>query len=160
MHSPTWRSCRVSLVEIPLSTYSSLQIRTPSISTLSSSSFKAVTSSLVGIIVLPLYPSHTYGLDVTGYYNQARVLDQFSFNTVTVLPGMPSGDGGRTYPYSGAGVILPIKAPYTDPTTIMICGGATAEKVGLDTCISISPEVPGAQWTTETMVRRVVPCLA
>jgi hypothetical protein len=65
-------------------------------------------------------------------------------------------DGGRTYPYSGAGMILPIKAPYTDPMTILVCGGATQEEVGLDTCVSISPEVGGAQWTVEQMVRFMI----
>jgi hypothetical protein len=49
-------------------------------------------------------------------------------------------------------MILPLKAPYSDPLTVIICGGATMEKVGLDTCVSISPEVSNPQWTIEQMV--------
>jgi hypothetical protein len=99
------------------------------------------------------------------YFNQARILDQVTFNTVLQSPNVPASapgdfDGGRTYPYSGAGMILPIKAPYTDPMTILVCGGATQEEVGLDTCVSISPEVGGAQWTVEQMPsQRVMSCM-
>jgi hypothetical protein len=97
----------------------------------------------------------------TVYYNQARILDKTNFNTVKQLPQVPSGNGGRTYPYSGAAMILPLKAPYTDPMTVIVCGGATGDQVGLDTCVSISPEVPGAQWTVEQMPStRVLACMA
>jgi len=58
-------------------------------------------------------------------------------------------------------VLLPISYPYNDPVQVMICGGATGERVGLDTCISIAPEVPGAQWIVEVMPsRRVLTCIA
>lgn len=97
----------------------------------------------------------------TVYYNQARILDKTTFNTVKQLPGVPSGSGGRTYPYSGAAMVLPQKAPYNDPMTVIVCGGATAEKVGLDTCVSISPEVANAQWVVEQMPStRVLACMA
>jgi hypothetical protein len=102
----------------------------------------------------------------TVYFNQARVLDKTTFNTVAQMPQVPASgpgnfDGGRTYPYSGAGMILPLKAPYTDPMTVIVCGGATQEKVGLDTCVSITPEVPGAQWVVEQMPStRVLACMA
>lgn len=99
------------------------------------------------------------------YFNQARVLDKTTFNTNIQLPQVPASapgnfDGGRTYPYSGAGMILPQKFPYTDAMTILVCGGATQENVGLDTCVSISPEVGGAQWTVEQMPsKRVLACM-
>jgi hypothetical protein len=99
------------------------------------------------------------------YYNQARILDQTTFGTTKQLPQVPAGgagdfDGGRTYPYSGAAMILPQKAPYTDPMTILVCGGATQERVGIDTCVSISPEVQNAQWTVEKMPsKRVMSCM-
>jgi hypothetical protein len=102
----------------------------------------------------------------TVYYNQARILDKNNFGTVSVMPMVPGPaagnfDGGRTYPYSGAGLIMPIKAPYTAPMTVVICGGATTGQVGLDTCVSISPEVGNPQWTVEKMpTGRVLTCMA
>jgi hypothetical protein len=99
------------------------------------------------------------------YYNQARILSKTNFNTVLQLPNVPAAvnnfDGGRTYPFSGAAMILPQQAPYTAPMQILVCGGATQERVGLDTCVSISPEVPNAQWVVETMPsKRVMACMA
>ena len=93
----------------------------------------------------------------TAYYNQARVLDKTTFGTVSVMPMIPgleagSFNSGRTYPWSGAAVMLPLKPPYTAPVTILICGGATLDKIGLDTCVSITPEAPNPQWTLEHMV--------
>jgi hypothetical protein len=99
------------------------------------------------------------------YYNQARILSNTNFDTVTQLPGVPAsapGDfnGGRTYPWSGVGVPLPQKAPYNDPLQILICGGATTSNDGLDTCVSIAPEVPNAQWVVERMPsKRVMACM-
>jgi hypothetical protein len=89
------------------------------------------------------------------YYNQARILDKTTFNTVSVMPSVPADngfDGGRTYPYSGAYVIMPMTAPYNAPMQVLVCGGASTENVGLATCASITPEVPGAQWVVEWMV--------
>jgi hypothetical protein len=95
-------------------------------------------------------------LDIKVYYNQASILDQNSFAVVSQLPNVPANvnsyDGGRTYPFSGAAMILPISAPYTAPMNVIVCGGATQEAVGLPTCVSITPEVPGAQWVIEQMV--------
>ena len=90
------------------------------------------------------------------YFNQARVLDKNNFNTFSMMPQLlanaPSNfDGGRTYPYLGAAMLLPLKAPYTDPTTATVCGSATQENVGLKTCVSITPKVPNAQWVVEQM---------
>ena len=73
-----------------------------------------------------------------------------------MVPSLGPGnfDGGRTYPYSGAALILPIRAPYTAPMSVVVCGGSTASgHVGINTCVSISPEVGNPQWTIETMVR-------
>jgi hypothetical protein len=80
-----------------------------------------------------------------------------TFNTVSVMPMIPGlavgvFNSGRTYPWSGAAVAMPVKAPYTAPMTILICGGATLNAIGLDTCVSIIPETPNPQWTLEKMV--------
>jgi hypothetical protein len=101
----------------------------------------------------------------TVYYNQARILDKTTFATTKQMPQVPGPnagnfDGGRTYPYSGAAVIMPLKAPYTDPMTVLVCGGATQGQVGLDTCVSISPEAQNPQWTVEKMPStRVMSCM-
>lgn len=101
----------------------------------------------------------------TVYFNQARILDQTTFNTVSVMPQVPASavgnfDGGRTYPYSGAYVIMPMTAPFTAPMQVLVCGGASQENVGLSTCVSITPEVPGAQWVVEQMPsQRVMSCM-
>lgn len=46
-----------------------------------------------------------------GYYNEARILNPKTFDTVTVLPNMPgsvtSTTAGRTYPMEGTAVLLP-----------------------------------------------------
>lgn len=63
------------------------------------------------------------------YYNEARILDEVTFNTVETLPNMPGAVNnflaGRTYPMEGTAVLLPQNFPYTDPLQIMICGGST-----------------------------------
>ncbi|KAK7696501.1 hypothetical protein QCA50_001159 [Cerrena zonata] len=62
-----------------------------------------------------------------GYYNEARILNPKTFDTIKTLPNMPgsvtSFTGGRTYPMEGTAVLLPQRAPYTDPLEILICGG-------------------------------------
>jgi hypothetical protein len=70
------------------------------------------------------------------------------------IPGAAAGDfnAARTQPWSGAAAIMPIKAPYVTPVTIVICGGATFDEVALDTCVSITPEALLPQWTVEKMV--------
>ena len=92
-----------------------------------------------------------------GYYNEARILDPVTFDTVTLLPNMPGAVnnflGGRSYPMEGTAVLLPQYAPYTDPIEILICGGSTpGAGIALDNCISIAPEVENAMWTLERMV--------
>jgi len=52
----------------------------------------------------------------------------------------------------GTAMVLPQHAPYTDPLIVIICGGSTPfAEVALDNCVSITPEVPGANWTIERM---------
>lgn len=100
-----------------------------------------------------------------GYYNEARILDPVTFDTVTVLPNMPGAVNnflaGRTYPMEGTAVLLPQHAPYTDPIEILICGGSTpGAAIALDNCISIVPEASNPTWTLERMPsKRVMPCM-
>ncbi|KAH8105346.1 galactose oxidase [Cristinia sonorae] len=99
-----------------------------------------------------------------GYYNEARILNPKTFDTITVLPNMPGSvikdDGGRTYPMEGTAVLLPQHAPYTDPLGILICGGSDFGQA-LDNCITTQPEVPNPTWTIERMPsKRVMPCMA
>ncbi|EKM51419.1 uncharacterized protein PHACADRAFT_263533 [Phanerochaete carnosa HHB-10118-sp] len=98
-----------------------------------------------------------------GYYNEARILDPVTFDTVQVLPNMPGSVtsflAGRTYPMEGSTVMFPQHAPYTDPMTVLICGGSNFG-VALDNCVSIQPEVENPQWTLERMPsKRVMPCI-
>ena len=91
------------------------------------------------------------------YYNEARILNEATFATTKVLPNMPAAVnnflGGRTYPMEGTAVMLPQHAPYTDPVTVLICGGSTpGAAIALDNCVSIQPEVENATWTIERMV--------
>lgn len=96
---------------------------------------------------------------MTGYYNEARILNPQTFETIKVLPNMPgsvtSFIAGRTYPMEGTAVLLPQHAPYTDPLEILICGGSDFG-VALDNCVSIVPEAPNPTWTLERMVRASV----
>jgi hypothetical protein len=100
------------------------------------------------------------------YYNEARILDATTFATITQLPNIPGAVNnflaGRTYPLEGAAVLLPQSAPYTDPVTVLVCGGSTnGAGEALDNCVSIQPEVPGATWVLERMPsKRVMPCMA
>ncbi|KAF8534900.1 putative glyoxal oxidase precursor [Trichophaea hybrida] len=100
------------------------------------------------------------------YYNEARILDESSLGTLRTLPNIPGAVndflGGRTYPFEGTAVLMPQHAPYSDPLTIMICGGSTpGPEIALDNCVSISPEVTNANWTIERMPsKRVIPCMA
>ncbi|SRR6266702_97141 len=95
---------------------------------------------------------------VTGYYNEARLLNPTTFATVTVLPNMPGSVtsflAGRTYPLEGASVLLPQFPPYTDPVTVLICGGSNFG-IALDNCVSIQPEGTNPTWVIERMVRKV-----
>ncbi|KAF8259546.1 copper radical oxidase [Lactarius quietus] len=98
------------------------------------------------------------------YYNEARLLDPVTFNTVTVLPNLPgsvtSAFAGRSYPLEGAAVLLPMSAPYTQPAAMLVCGGSNFG-IALDNCVSIQPEVANQNWTIERMPsQRVMPCMA
>jgi len=99
------------------------------------------------------------------YYNEARILDPLTFDTVVQLPNLPasvtSALGGRTYPLEGAAVMFPQHAPYTDPLEVLVCGGSTpGPGIALDNCVSIQPEVENATWALERMpTPRVMPCM-
>lgn len=101
-----------------------------------------------------------------GYYNEARILDPVTFDTLRTLPNIPGNvnnpSSGRTYPLEGAAMMMPQVAPYTDPVTMLICGGSTVGNAqATDNCVSIQPENPSANWTIERMPsQRVMPCIA
>ena len=55
----------------------------------------------------------------------------------------------------GTAVLLPQHAPYTDPITVLVCGGSTpAAAIALDNCVSIQTEAENPTWTLERMVSR------
>jgi hypothetical protein len=100
------------------------------------------------------------------YWNEARILDENTFETIKILPNMPGAVndplGGRTYPYEGTAVLLPQYAPYTAPLEILICGGSTGG-IGhaLDNCVSIKPDDADPEWIIERMPsKRVMSCMA
>jgi hypothetical protein len=102
------------------------------------------------------------------YYNQARILDAGSLDTIKILPTTPAtvnseGTGGRTYPLEGTMMLMPQYAPYTDPLEVLICGGAGKDPGpawGIDNCITTQPDIPNPQWTLERMPsRRVMSCM-
>lgn len=101
-----------------------------------------------------------------GYYNEARILSEVDFSTTKILPNIPGAvnddTGGRSYSLEGSMVILPQYAPYTDPLTILICGGSTPSgHYALDNCVSTQPEEANPTWTIERMPsRRVMSCMA
>ncbi|KAL8943818.1 MAG: hypothetical protein Q9216_000811 [Gyalolechia sp. 2 TL-2023] len=100
-----------------------------------------------------------------GYYNEARILDPVTFETVRTLPQMPGNvnnpGAGRTYPLEGAAMMLPQEAPYSEPVTMLVCGGSTTgAATANDNCVSIQPENPSSNWTIERMPsQRVMPCI-
>ena len=91
------------------------------------------------------------------YYNQALIMDAGTFATVKQMPQIPGtvndDAGGRTYPLEGTAVLLPQRAPYSDPLTVLICGGSTPGPAqAIDNCVSIQPEAANPQWVIERMV--------
>lgn len=115
-----------------------------------------------------LYPFLTVlpsGGILIAYYNEARILDEKTFATTKTLPNMPGNvnnfQAGRTYPLEGTAVLLPLRAPYTDPLTVLICGGSTTGAgIAIDNCVSTQPEVANPQWTLERMPsQRVISCM-
>ncbi|KAF9005041.1 copper radical oxidase with WSC domains [Cyathus striatus] len=99
------------------------------------------------------------------YWNEARILDPVTFDTLTELPNIPGSVNdflaGRTYPLEGAAMPLPQHAPYNDPVEILICGGSgIGAGIAVDSCVTIAPEAPNATWTLERMPsQRVMPCM-
>jgi hypothetical protein len=99
------------------------------------------------------------------YYNEARILDPATFDTIKVLPNIPGSVSnilaGRTYPLEGTMVILPQVAPY-GLMTIMICGGsANGDALAIDNCVTIQPDSPTPTWVIERMPsQRVMTCIA
>lgn len=100
------------------------------------------------------------------YYNEARILDERTFATIKTLPNAPGAVNddlaGRTYPLEGAAVLLPQRAPYSDPLGVLICGGSTnGVSNALDNCVSTYPDAPNPTWTLERLPSfRVMPCMA
>ena len=66
---------------------------------------------------------------------------------------MNNPEAGRNYPMEGASVLLPLKAPYTELSTVLICGGSDPAGNALDNCVSIQPEADNPTWDIERMVR-------
>lgn len=100
------------------------------------------------------------------YWNEARILDEATFETIRELPTIPGAVndpmGGRTYPLEGTAVLLPQHAPYSDPLGILICGGSTEGPANaLDNCVSIYPDADEPEWKLERMPsQRVISCMA
>ena len=99
------------------------------------------------------------------YYNEARILDEVTFDTKTILPNLPGSVNnplcGRTYPLEGTAVILPQYPPYNEPLTVLVCGGsAERDHMAVDNCVSTQPEAPNPTWLIERMPsRRVMTCM-
>lgn len=91
------------------------------------------------------------------YYNEARILDEVTFETIKTLPNMPGAvndpTAGRTYQLEGSMVLLPQYAPYSEPLGVLVCGGSTSGGgYAIDNCISTQPEAENPSWTIERMV--------
>ncbi|KOS19608.1 putative fungistatic metabolite [Escovopsis weberi] len=90
------------------------------------------------------------------YWNEARILDERTFETIKTLPNMPGAVndpmGGRTYPLEGAFALLPMHDPYTEPLGVLVCGGST-EGPGnaIDNCVSAYPDAASPEWVIERM---------
>ncbi|KAJ6514787.1 glyoxal oxidase N-terminus-domain-containing protein [Mycena vulgaris] len=58
------------------------------------------------------------------YYNEARIIDAATFDTIQILPNLPGSvsdfSAGRTYPLEGAAVMFPQHAPYIDPLEVLL----------------------------------------
>lgn len=99
------------------------------------------------------------------YYNEARILDEKTFDTIKTLPNMPGSVNnflsGRTYPLEGTGVIMPMYPPYSAHATFMACGGsANGAAYAIDNCVSTRPEDDNPIWVIERMPsQRVMSCI-
>lgn len=100
------------------------------------------------------------------YYNEARIISEVTFDTIKTLPNLPGSVqnflAGRTYPLEGTAVMLPQYPPYSDPVTVLVCGGsANGNAMAIDNCVSSQPEVTSPTWTIERMPsQRVMSCMA
>lgn len=100
------------------------------------------------------------------YWNEARILDPATLQTIKTLPNIPGAvsdpRGGRTYPLEGTAVLLPQHAPYGDNLGVLICGGSTeGSGNALDNCVTTYPDAPKPEWVIERMPsKRVMPCIA
>jgi hypothetical protein len=69
------------------------------------------------------------------YYNEARILDEVTFETVRYLPNLPGAandfEAGRNYPLEGTMVLLPQKTPYVENLGVLICWGGGNQGVGI-----------------------------
>ncbi|KAF5007753.1 hypothetical protein FDECE_5925 [Fusarium decemcellulare] len=99
-------------------------------------------------------------------FNESRIISQTDFQTIRKLPDMPGAVDnpltGRNYPLQGTLMLMPQKAPYSDPLEVLVCGGTTAEpgNEALDNCVIMEPDTPGAEWTIERMPsKRVMPTM-
>lgn len=97
------------------------------------------------------------------YYNEGRILDERSLDTIKILPKAPASvnddNGGRTYPLEGTMVLLPQKFPYIENLEVLVCGGGGAGW-GLDNCVTTQPDAANPEWTIERMPsRRVLTCM-
>jgi hypothetical protein len=99
------------------------------------------------------------------YYNEARIIDESTFDTLKTLPNLPGSVNnflaGRTYPLEGTAVMLPILPPYSAPVTVLVCGGSSnGAAYAIDNCVSTQPEVTNPTWTLERMPsQRVLSCI-
>lgn len=102
---------------------------------------------------------------LAAYYNEARILDEVTFNTKRTLKGIPGGinsptNSGRTYPLEGTMMLKPQTYPYDEPLGVLICGGSTVYGQALDNCVSINPDVRDDEWVIERMPsKRVISCM-
>jgi hypothetical protein len=99
------------------------------------------------------------------YYNEARIIDEVTFDTIKTLPNLPGSVNnflaGRTYPLEGTGVLMPQYPPYTAHVTVLVCGGsANGNALAIDNCVSTQPEDANPTWTLERMPsQRVMSCI-
>jgi hypothetical protein len=90
------------------------------------------------------------------YYNEARIIDEKTFDTIKTLPNLPGSVNnflaGRTYPLEGTAVMLPLSPPYSAPATILVCGGSSnGGGQAIDNCVSAQPESGTPTWVIERM---------
>ena len=88
------------------------------------------------------------------YWNQGQTMNAATFATEIMMPQIPGTvsdpTGGRTYPLEGTAMLMPQHAPYSQPLTIMICGGSPpGPGYAIDNCVTIQPEAEDPQWVIE-----------